>query len=47
MKIAYLDGYRFWRILQVGAQAIISNQKELDRINVSPWQMQIPVSIWP
>lgn len=36
MKIAYLDGYRFWRILQVGAQAIISNQKELDRINVFP-----------
>lgn len=36
MKIAYLDGYRFYRVLQVGAQAIISNQKELDRINVFP-----------
>ena len=36
MKIAYLDGYRFYRILQVGASAIIAKQKELDSINVFP-----------
>ncbi|MCK9584568.1 MAG: DegV family EDD domain-containing protein [Candidatus Cloacimonetes bacterium] len=36
MRIAYLDGYRFFRIFQVGAYAIIRNQRELDRINVFP-----------
>ncbi|MCB5251813.1 MAG: DegV family protein [Candidatus Cloacimonadaceae bacterium] len=36
MKIAYLDGYRFFRVFQVGANAIIYHQKELDRINVFP-----------
>jgi uncharacterized protein len=36
MKIAYLDGYRFYRILQVGAHAIIDKQAELDSINVFP-----------
>ena len=36
MKIAYLDGYRFFRIFRVGAYAIIRNQQELDRINVFP-----------
>jgi len=36
MKIAYLDGNRFYRALQVGGAAIIQNQKELDKINVFP-----------
>lgn len=36
MKIAYLDGNRFYRAIQVGGAAIIRNQKELDRINVFP-----------
>ena len=36
MKIAYIDGYRFFRMFRVGAYAIIRNQQELDRINVFP-----------
>lgn len=36
MKIAYVDGSRFYHALQVGGAAIIRNQKELDRINVFP-----------
>lgn len=36
LKIAYVDGSRFYRALQVGGAAIIRNQKELDRINVFP-----------
>jgi len=36
MKIAYLDGYRFYRILQVGAHAIIDKQAELDSIIRKP-----------
>jgi DegV family protein with EDD domain len=36
MKIAYLDGSRFYRAFRVGGAAIIRNQKELDRINVFP-----------
>ncbi len=36
MKIAYLDGNRFYRAFRVGGAAIIRNQKELDRINVFP-----------
>ncbi|MDD3562327.1 MAG: DegV family protein [Candidatus Cloacimonetes bacterium] len=36
MKIAYIDGHRFFRMFRVGAYAIIRNQRELDRINVFP-----------
>jgi len=36
MKIAYLDGFRFFRMLQVGAHAIIKSQNKLDSMNVFP-----------
>ncbi len=36
MQIEYLDGNRFYRVLQVGGNAIIRNQNYLNRINVFP-----------
>lgn len=36
MKIAYIDGYRFFRMFRVGAYAIIRSQQDLDKINVFP-----------
>ena len=36
MRIAYLDGPRFFRALLIGAEAISQDERELNRINVFP-----------
>ncbi len=36
MQIKYLDGKRFYRVLQAGGKAIIRNQHYLNKINVFP-----------